>query len=161
MLASVLNHYLNTQPGATSMQAVRLEHINITVRDIERSTRFLLAALPGWRVRGEGRMDWFGKLITWRHVGDDDFYIALQGGGEGDVMNWQSHLLGPKHVGLLVPSVDEAVSRLALAGYALDHWGGATPSRRSVYVVDPDSVQFEFVEYLCDDPAARNAYAAA
>jgi hypothetical protein len=64
-------------------------------------------------------------------------------------------------VGLLVPSVDEAVSRLALAGYALDHWGGATPSRRSVYVVDPDSVQFEFVEYLCDDPAARNAYAAA
>jgi hypothetical protein len=30
-----------------------------------------------------------------------------------------------------------------------------------VYVVDPDSVQFEFVEYLSDDPAARNAYAAA
>jgi len=143
------------------MQTIRLEHVNITVRDVDRSTRFLLAALPSWRVRGEGSMDWFGKPIAWRHVGDDDFYIALQGGGEGHVTNWQSHLLGPKHVGLLVPSVDEAVARLAEAGYELDHWGGTTPSRRSVYVVDPDSVQFEFVEYLSADPAVRNAYAAA
>ena len=67
------------------MNGTILEHINITVRDVDRSTRFLLAALPDWRVRGEGRMDWFGKPITWRHVGGDGFYVALQGGGEGEV----------------------------------------------------------------------------
>jgi catechol 2,3-dioxygenase-like lactoylglutathione lyase family enzyme len=143
------------------MQPTRLEHVNITVRNIERSTRFLLAALPGWRVRGEGRMDWFGTSIAWRHVGDDDFYVALQDGGQGEVMDWQSLRLGPKHLGLVVPSVDAAVARLQAAGYPLDHWGGSTPARRSVYVVDPDSVQFEFVEYLSDDVAARNAYTAA
>ena len=54
-----------------------------------------------------------------------------------------------------------AKARLAAAGYPLDHWGGQTASRRSVYVVDPDSVQFEFVEYLSEDVALRNAYEAA
>ena len=141
------------------MNTPHLEHLNLTVRDVESTTRFLRAALPSWRVRGGGEMDWYGKTIRWQHVGDEHFYLALQGGGEGEVTPWQSHRLGPKHVGLVVPSVDAAVQRLAEAGYALDHWGGATPGRRSVYVVDPDSVQFEFVEYLTDDLAQRNAYA--
>ena len=140
------------------MNGTILEHINITVRDVDRSTRFLLAALPDWRVRGEGRMDWFGKPITWRHVGGDGFYVALQGGGEGEMTDWRSHRLGPKHVGLVVPSVDAVVARLAAAGYPLDHWGGTSAGRRSVYVIDPDSVQFEFVEYLSDDIELRNAY---
>ncbi|CAN5473978.1 VOC family protein [soil metagenome] len=143
------------------MTGTLLEHINITVRDLARSTRFLLTALPDWRVRGGGHMDWFGTPITWQHVGGDRFYVALQSGGEGEVTDWRSLRLGPKHVGLVVPSVDAVVTRLAAAGYPLDHWGGETPGRRSVYVVDPDSVQFEFVEYLSDDVAVRNAYAAA
>ena len=142
------------------MSPVQLEHLNLTVRDVETTTRFLLAALPEWRVRGGGEMDWYGKTIRWQHVGDDRFYLALQGGGEGPVTPWQSHQLGPKHVGLVVPSVDAVVQRLAAAGYPLDHWGGSTPARRSAYVVDPDSLQFEFVEYLSADPALRNAYTA-
>lgn len=142
------------------MNTAYVEHINITVRDLERSTRFLLAALPLWRVRGQGTMDWFGKSIRWRHVGDDRFYVALQDGGQGDVTDWRSHCLGPKHVGLVVDSVDEAVARLAVAGYPLDHWGGANDVRRSAYVVDPDSVQYEFVEYRSEEPRLRNDYGA-
>ena len=140
---------------------VTLEHVNITVRELDRSTRFLLAAVPGWRVRGEGAMDWFGTPIRWRHVGDDHFYIALQGGGQGEPMDWKVLRLGPKHVGLVVPSIDAVVARLQAAGYPLDHWGGATTARRSVYINDPDSVQFEFVEYLSEDLTLRNEYAAA
>lgn len=135
-----------------------LEHINVTVRDIDRSTRFLLTALSEWQVRGEGSMDWFGKPIVWRHVGDDRFYLALQGGGEGEPLDWKSHHVGAKHIGLVVESVDAVVARLHAAGYALDHWGASTRSRRSAYIVDPDSVQFEFVEYLSDDVALRNDY---
>jgi len=141
------------------MPRTYLEHLNLTVRDVDCCTAFLLAALPAWRVRGQGRMDWFGKQIEWRHVGDDTFYLALQGGSEGEITPWQSHRLGPKHVGLVVLSVDAVVARLAEAGYPLDHWGGQTAGRRSVHVIDPNSVQFEFVEYLTDDPAARNDYA--
>jgi catechol 2,3-dioxygenase-like lactoylglutathione lyase family enzyme len=136
-----------------------LEHVNITVQDLGRTLEFLQAALPDWRVRGEGRMDWFGKPIRWLHYGGDDHYLALQSGGEGAALDWQSHLTGVKHVGLVVASVEAVVQRLAEAGFLLDHWGGTHPHRRSAYVIAPGSVQFEFVEYHSADPALRNDYA--
>ena len=54
--------------------AIRLEHANLSVRDIHEMIRFLQTAFPEFRVRGEG--------ITrdgahWVHVGTDDTYIAL------------------------------------------------------------------------------------
>ena len=45
------------------MSTANLEHVNLTVSDLDRSLRFVQAALPDWRVRGQGRMDWFGKPI--------------------------------------------------------------------------------------------------
>lgn len=146
--------------AAGRLGPVWLEHLNVTVHDIDATTRFLLLAVPTWQVRGGGEMDWYGKTIRWQHVGDADFYLALQSGGEGEHPAWQSHQRGLKHVGLVVPSVAAVVQRLAEAGHPLDHWGGATPARRSAYVVSPDGLQFEFVEYLTDDPALRNAYGA-
>jgi len=35
--------------------AVRLEHANLTVRDVEETIRFLQTAFPEFRVRGEGK----------------------------------------------------------------------------------------------------------
>jgi hypothetical protein len=35
--------------------AVRLEHANLTVRDVEGTIRFLQTAFPEFRVRGEGK----------------------------------------------------------------------------------------------------------
>ena len=138
-----------------------LEHANLTVRDLDDTLRFLLTALPHWRVRGEGRMDWFGQSIRWLHVGTDTQYLALQSGGQGDGLDWQGHATGVKHLGLVVDDVEAVVARLAAAGYPLDHWGGTTALRRSAYVVAPGSVQFEFVEYRTDDAVARLEYAAA
>ena len=60
-----------------------VEHVNATVQDIDRAVRFITAALPEWRVRGSGTLDWYGKTIRWLHVGDDAHYIALQSGGQG------------------------------------------------------------------------------
>ena len=137
-----------------------LEHANITVKDVDATARFIGTALPAWRVRGQGTMDWFGTTIRWLHVGTDTFYLALQSGGQGDWPHWRSHTTGLKHLGLVVASVDAVVARLTGAGHALDHWGAETPGRRSVYVVSPDGLQFEFVEYLTPDLAVRNAYAA-
>jgi len=33
---------------------VRLEHSNLSVRDVEAMIRFLMTAFPGFRIRGEG-----------------------------------------------------------------------------------------------------------
>jgi catechol 2,3-dioxygenase-like lactoylglutathione lyase family enzyme len=141
------------------MSIATLEHVNLTVSNLERSLRFVQTALPDWRVRGESRMDWFGKPIQWVHVGTDQVYLALQSGGEGLALDWQSHHTGVKHVGLVVSNLDATVARLTEAGFALDHWGGSSAYRRSAYFVEAGSVQFEFVEYLSDDVALRNHYA--
>jgi catechol 2,3-dioxygenase-like lactoylglutathione lyase family enzyme len=141
------------------MSTATLEHVNLTVNDLERSLRFVQTALPDWRVRGRGHMDWFGKPIQWLHVGSDEAYLALQSGGESQALDWQSHQTGVKHVGLVVRDLDATVGRLTEAGFALDHWGGTSAYRRSAYFVEPSSVQFEFVEYLSEDRALRNHYA--
>jgi hypothetical protein len=54
--------------------AVRLEHANLTVRDIEGMIRFLQTAFPEFRVRGEGRSQ---DGSRWLHIGTQDTYIAL------------------------------------------------------------------------------------
>lgn len=140
--------------------SLALEHVNVTVQDIDRATRFLLVALPNWRVRGGGTMDWYGKPIRWQHVGDEHQYIALQGGGEGAAPGWQTHAVGAKHIGFVVPSVDAVVQRLAAAGFPIDHWGATTEVRRSAYVMEGEDLQFEFVQYTTEDLARREEYAA-
>lgn len=142
-----------------TMSSEQLEHVNITVRNIDTVVAFVQAALPGLQVRGQGTMDWFGKPIRWLHIGTPECYLALQEGGEGEDLHWQTHAVGPKHIGIVVPSVDAVVARLAEAGQALDHWGGTHRFRRSVYFVGTGTLQFEFVEYLSVLSAERNDYA--
>ena len=48
--------------------AARLDHANLTVRDLGEAVRFLRAAFPDFRVRGGGP-DWTGS--RWVHVGND------------------------------------------------------------------------------------------
>lgn len=140
------------------MARITLEHANITVARIEPALDFLLAALPQWRVRGQGRMAWVGKTITWLHVGDDDTYLALQDGGEGAGPHWEGHGLGTKHLGFVVEDLDALVARLQAAGHAPDHWGAEGPVRRSVYFSPPGLPQMEFVSYAVAEAGARNRY---
>jgi catechol 2,3-dioxygenase-like lactoylglutathione lyase family enzyme len=142
------------------MSTAHIEHVNLTVSDLEATAQWLITALPHWRVRGQGQVDWFGQQIRWMHVGDDHTYLALQEGAQGEPLDWRDLKPGVKHIGLVVDSLDAAVSRLEQAGHALDHWGGETAWRRSVYLIAPGGLQFELVEYRSADPALRNDYAA-
>ena len=54
--------------------AVRLEHANLTVRDINGMIGFLQTAFPEFKVRGEGKSR---DGSRWVHVGTDETYIAL------------------------------------------------------------------------------------
>lgn len=62
-----------------------LEHANITVSDIERSSR-LLQDLLGWRERWRGAAQNGGETI---HVGDETSYIAVY-------TDHQPHTLSPR-----------------------------------------------------------------
>ena len=53
---------------------IRLEHANITVRDIDGVIRFLQAAFPDFRIRHEESGEEGSRRV---HIGSDETYIAL------------------------------------------------------------------------------------
>ncbi|STQ89019.1 VOC family protein [Iodobacter fluviatilis] len=141
------------------MEQAYLEHANITVSDLDRAVRFIQIAIPSWKIRGRGKMDWFGAEIDWLHIGDDFAYIALQSGGTGEGPSWKTHLVGVKHLGFVVPNLKQTMQNLENAGFRLDHAGGRDTYRDSAYFMLGEDLQFEFVEYTSQLAEQRNGYA--
>ncbi len=134
---------------------MRLEHANLSVRDADAMTRFLQAVAPDFRIRGRGRD---GRGRPWRHVGNDDCYIALQSVAGGDVRTPYGDTPGLNHIGWEVDSIDELEARLRDAGYPPNLRVDDHPARRRLYFYDPEGNDWEFVEYRTDDPRQRNDY---
>jgi len=129
--------------------AANLEHANLTVSSIDAAVRFLSSAFPDFRVRGSGVAN--GK--PWAHVGTDDTYLALNESSD------QPAAGGPlNHLGYVVDDVDALADRLKAAGYREGFVSPPHPHRKRRYFHDADDLEWEFVEYLSDDPAERNDY---
>ena len=122
------------------MSQGRIEHVNLTVTDIERSAA-LLEKLLGWRRRWRGAAMNGGETI---HVGEEDTYLALYtdrrdhaGQAKGRPLN---------HVGLLVDDLDAAERIVAEHGLEPFNHGDYAPGRR-FYFFDWDGIEFEVVSY--------------
>jgi glyoxylase I family protein len=122
------------------MSEGRIEHVNLTVSDIERSAAFF-EKLLGWRQRWRGAAMNGGETI---HVGEENSYLALytdrrdhSGQKKGRPMN---------HVGLLVDDLDAAEQ--VVVAHGLEPWGhdDYEPGRR-FYFYDWDGIEFEVVSY--------------
>ncbi len=120
---------------------MRLEHVNLTVADLERSIRFY-SELLGWRVR------WQGTTTSGRpaaHVGTDDVYLALFE-GSGKPPAWDYGAVGFNHLGFVVDDLAAAKARLA----ALDapvHSEQAYDPGDHLYFTDPDGYEVELTQY--------------
>ena len=137
---------------------IRLEHVNLVVKDIDTTLRFLQTAFPDWRVRGRGESEWYGHKRNWLHVGTDDYYITLNDGGEGENRDLRGHAPGLAHIGFCVDDMDGISQRLQDAGFEIATIGADHPHRKTVYFHDPAGFEFEFIEYLSDRPEERNLY---
>lgn len=122
------------------MTSGRLEHVNITVSDIDRSAA-LLERLMGWRIRWRGSSQLGGETI---HVGGEDDYIAVYTRGA---------LPGPfakgvplNHVGLVVDDLARAEAVVIAAGLEPFNHADYEPGRR-FYFFDWDGIEFEMVSY--------------
>lgn len=125
------------------MPAPFIEHVNLTVRDPDRSAQ-LMAELFGWQVRWQGPSLHNGRTV---HVGDDRFYLAfytLQGADTPD----ETFLKGRpfNHVGIVVDDLDETERRVEAAGLLPFSHGDYEPGRR-FYFLDFDGTEFEVLSY--------------
>jgi catechol 2,3-dioxygenase-like lactoylglutathione lyase family enzyme len=143
--------------------AARLEHANINVWSIDEAIRFLTTAFPEFRVRGRGEVE--GR--PWVHVGTDDSYLALNefeprtAGGTCEAGGGEPPAFGTEplnHLGFVVDDAEALASRLRAAGFRESFAAPAHKYRIRKYFLDADGNEWEFVEYLTDDPALQNEY---
>jgi len=137
--------------------AVRLEHANLTVRDLASMIQFLQTAFPEFRVRGEGTSQ---AGDHWVHVGTDETYLALtqaRAPYNGQFKPY-SGAPGVNHLAYVVDDVETLRNRLSSAGYKDSTPPNAHPHRTRQYFYDSEGNDWEFVQYFSEDPAERNDY---
>ncbi len=123
------------------MTAGHLEHINITVSDIDRSAA-LLERLCGWHIRWRGPSQLGGETI---HVGNERDYIAAYTKGAPLTARFAKGV-PLNHVGLVVEDLGAAEAVVKAAGLEPFNHADYEPGRR-FYFFDWDGIEFEMVSY--------------
>ena len=125
------------------MPGAFIEHVNVTVRDPERSAQ-LMHDLFGWNIRWQGPAISGGRSI---HVGDDRFYMAFYTKDGADTPDEAFRKGRPlNHVAIVVDDLDDAERRVIAAGLEPFNHGDYEPGRR-FYFFDFDGTEFELVSY--------------
>jgi len=137
---------------------IRLEHVNLVVKNMAATLDFIQTAFPAWKVRGKGESEWYGKKRKWLHVGTDEYYITLNEGNGEKNRDLKGHSPGLAHVGFVVDDMAEISNRLQAKGYEIATIGPDHPHRKTIYFIDPSGFEFEFMQYLSKKPEEKNMY---
>ncbi len=133
---------------------MRLEHANLSVRDIDAIVRFLQTAFPEFQIRRDMTE---ADGTRWVHVGTGETYIALNEAKGSPGPSRRGEPLN--HLAYEVADIEILRARLHNAGYEENtRVPNAHPYRKRMYFYDPEGNEWEFVQYLSDDLAKRNNY---
>ncbi|NQZ44167.1 MAG: VOC family protein [Flavobacteriaceae bacterium] len=132
---------------------IYLEHVNITVSDLQQAIDFFQTAFPHFKIRGAGQ-----ELREWVHLGDDHTYIAINQADTPTQVAKNYDKSGINHIGFVVPNVAEIAENLLRKGYKRDYPKAEEEFRIRDYFADADGNQFEFVQYLSEVAEERNQY---
>lgn len=76
----------------------RFEHINLACHDIDATQEFYQTLFPDWRIRAQGEND--GS--RWMHLGDRQFYLALNHAPDFKRVHQLYENIGISHVGFVI-----------------------------------------------------------
>ena len=130
-----------------------MEHINLSVRDLDGATAFFKTAFPDFEVRGGGD----GTFGKWVHVGTADTYIAISQ-ADPTTRGERYTASGINHIGFVVEDVNALAERLLAAGYERSYPKQNQQFRTRDYFIDGEGNEFEFVQYLSEKDEERNSY---
>ncbi len=126
------------------MNAARLEHVNVTVSDIDR-TAAMLCNLFGWNIRWRGAAINGGETA---HVGRKDEYVAIYQPPTVSTPKESNYVTkgGLNHIAVVVNDIDATEQDVIASGYTPVNHGDYEPGRR-FYFHDADGIEFEGVQY--------------
>ncbi len=124
---------------------MRLEHVNITVNDIEQSRHFY-EQLFGFKTRWEGSADGGEGPVKAVHLGTGDTYLSLFEAEAAGRAPADYSVPGLNHFGLQVEDLAPYRERLADMGVTLHLDEHYEPGER-IYFHDPSGVEIELVTY--------------
>ncbi len=124
------------------MSAPRIEHVNITVTDPERTAQ-LLQFLFDWQVRWRGLAQNGGAVI---HIGSGSDYIALYGKSASPAPTRFAKGEPLNHIGIEVDDLAATEALVIEAGLEPFSHGDYEPGHR-FYFFDHDGIEYEIVSY--------------
>ena len=136
----------------------RIEHVNITVPDIDETIRFLKIVAPDFEVRKDEKPS---NSYRWTHIGNETYYFALQephldADSKKQLQTYKNY--GINHVALVVSNIQEIEEKLLDSGY---NRGIDTPiekHRKRAYYYDKAGFEWELVEYLSEKTNEKYLY---
>ena len=141
------------------MKSTFMEHVNMTVPDIEKTMVFLQTIEPEFKIRYDGRSVGGHR---WVHFGTEDSYVALQephlDNPTPQMPNSTYKNYGVNHIAWVVKDIDSVVSRLDAKGYEKTLVDYDSPYRKRVYYEDSSGFEWEIVEYTTTDKNKKNSY---
>lgn len=131
-----------------------LEHVNISVNNLDEAIEFIQTALPSFKVRGGGEQN--GR--KWIHIGTDESYLAINEVSKTKLGGKNYDLTGMNHLGFVVNDVTQVAERLTAKGYVRSYPLTHHQFRIRDYFLDNAGNEYEFIQYLSDKPEERNDY---
>ena len=123
---------------------MRLEHANITVENVDRSTEFY-GRLFNFKVRWEGEASGTTGPVRAVHLGTENTYLSLFEADKPNAGKADYGVPGVNHIGFEVEALDPYRARLEELGTEIHFEPEYDPGRR-IYFFDPDGVEIELVE---------------
>lgn len=123
-----------------------LEHVNITVRDLDESSAFYCTLLGG-RISWEGTAVNMTRTVRAAHVElPDRSYISMFERESGERAPYDYAPPGINHIGFVIDDLAEARDRLRQLACAVEKEASYAPGKR-IYLFDPNGIEIELVEY--------------
>ena len=128
----------------------KIEHLNITVPEIDEAIKFLKIVAPDFVIRKDDKsLDNY----RWVHIGNDNCYIALQEAHLGDAAKKQLPSYknyGINHTALVVLNLKQIEDKLIENGYQKGIETPVEKYRIRRYYYDHAGFEWELVEYLSE-----------
>jgi len=122
-----------------------IEHVNLTVRDLDRSLRYYTELLA-LELRWEGQALAVKGLVRAAHLGTERCYLALFEAESPESPAETYGRAGLNHVGFVIEDLVGTRERAIALGTPPHFEPEYDPGRR-FYVFDPDGIEVELVSY--------------